>query len=97
MIDVLIDALGADIDNVRSWQLVKNPSNVPVSVLRRERREKLHYVHSASLACEDKSVFMSMAHGTRYGTNAQIRSMDNMKAPMRQHNNHGQNQGGPWL
>ena len=28
----------------------------------------LHYVHSASLAYKDGSVFMSMAHGTRYGT-----------------------------
>ena len=58
-------------------------------MLRERERERLHYVHSASLAYEDGSVFMSMAHGTRYGANAQIRNMDNMKAPMRQHNNHG--------
>ena len=45
----------------------------------------------------DKPSWLS---GRHYGSGTppppQIRNMDNMKAPMRQHK-HGQSQGGPWL
>ena len=59
------------------------------------REREVSLVHSVSLAYEDGSVFMSMAHGTRKKHKSdQTRSMDNIEALMPQRNNHGHNQDG---
>ena len=79
--------------------LVPRPfCKLPENERERKREREIALVRSAGLAYEDGSVFMSMAHGTGYGTTV-IKSITwtNMKAPTRQHDNHGENQGGLWL
>ena len=72
-------------------------SQPAASYWQKEREREIALVHSASLAYEDGSVFMSMAMGQIRYKSDQINHTDNTKAPMRQHENHGENQGGLWL